>query len=472
MATRQYIGARYVPKFYQNSVDGSAQWESNVVYEPLTYVTLTNGHMYISKKQVPATIGTPASNADYWLDIGSYNGFIDELNDRIDSIITIIAPAFNTATTYLKGDLVTKDDVLYIFTGGHQGAWTGTDVAATDIATVISDIKTELEDEINNGSVIIIGNSYVYNGVADELKTCYANNFVEYGGSGSGFVAYSLQSNTYYDALATKIAALTTKQKSEIRSIVFVSAMGDSRAQQEISGYGASLKTACDNIEALVAANLPNCKFIGVTLAESRNVKSFSNNTWTNLFKLHQTFKEVFGQTSIKYLGWSGFNSLMSSTHFEADHYHPSAAGAVAIGHDIVKQVFGGFEYKILTANNAVNVDDYSSGTIFNIYESLTPEGGTLVFRQFIPANVVPSFASQSVLLDTGDLTYPMPSFNEVVMQMVIKRGSSIAFEGVIRWSADSNGCLVGTVANVDSVPSSAPASNNHFCLPCQMEIV
>lgn len=86
MATRQYIGARYVPKFYTNSVDGSAAWESNVVYEPLTFVTLTNGHMYISKKQVPATVGTPASNVDYWLDMGSYNGFIEALQNEIDVI--------------------------------------------------------------------------------------------------------------------------------------------------------------------------------------------------------------------------------------------------------------------------------------------------------------------------------------------------------------------------------------------------
>ena len=82
MATRQYIGARYVPKFYVNSVDGSATWEPNVVYDPLTYVTLQNSHMYLSKKQVPATVGTPASNANYWLDVGSYNGFIDDLQDR------------------------------------------------------------------------------------------------------------------------------------------------------------------------------------------------------------------------------------------------------------------------------------------------------------------------------------------------------------------------------------------------------
>lgn len=123
MATRQYIGARYVPKFYVNSVDGSTQWEANVVYEPLIYVTLQNGHMYISKKQVPATVGTPASNADYWLDMGSYNGFIESLQEQIDdlegvtqllgseynSYINVKAPAEATGLTAVTGDGVTDD---------------------------------------------------------------------------------------------------------------------------------------------------------------------------------------------------------------------------------------------------------------------------------------------------------------------------------------------------------------------------
>ena len=95
MATRQYIGARYVPKFYQNSVDGSTQWQANVVYEPLTWVTLQNSHMYISKKQVPATVGTPAENVDYWLDIGSYNGIISELQTEINNMKQYIGGAVN-----------------------------------------------------------------------------------------------------------------------------------------------------------------------------------------------------------------------------------------------------------------------------------------------------------------------------------------------------------------------------------------
>lgn len=83
----QYIGARYVPIFYQNSLDPtSSEWEANVTYEPLTWVSLPNGYMYISKKEVPANTGTPASNPDYWLEAGQYNAYIQNLQDQIDDM--------------------------------------------------------------------------------------------------------------------------------------------------------------------------------------------------------------------------------------------------------------------------------------------------------------------------------------------------------------------------------------------------
>ena len=87
MSLHQYIGARYVPYFYQNSLDPtSTEWEPNVSYEPLTVVTLPNLHSYISKKYVPDTIGSPALNAEYWLDRGYDNAYIQALQDQIDDM--------------------------------------------------------------------------------------------------------------------------------------------------------------------------------------------------------------------------------------------------------------------------------------------------------------------------------------------------------------------------------------------------
>lgn len=84
MALHQYIGARYVPKFYENSV-GTAEWRSGVIYEPLTIVTYNN-NSYTSKKTVPANIGDPSSNPEYWVATGSYNEQISALSGRVDAV--------------------------------------------------------------------------------------------------------------------------------------------------------------------------------------------------------------------------------------------------------------------------------------------------------------------------------------------------------------------------------------------------
>lgn len=79
MSVRQYIGARYVTKIYENTLDpSSAEWQSGVNYEPLTMVTYNYG-TYLSKKQVPGSVGNPAANPTYWTQTGFYNGQIAQL---------------------------------------------------------------------------------------------------------------------------------------------------------------------------------------------------------------------------------------------------------------------------------------------------------------------------------------------------------------------------------------------------------
>ena len=86
MAVRQYIGARYTIKVYENSVDPStADWQSGVAYEPITLVTYNNSS-YLSKKAVPASVGNPASNPSYWVCTGYYNGQIMTLQSQIDAL--------------------------------------------------------------------------------------------------------------------------------------------------------------------------------------------------------------------------------------------------------------------------------------------------------------------------------------------------------------------------------------------------
>ena len=84
MALHQYIGARYVPKFYENSL-GTSAWEAGVIYEPLTIVTY-NGNSYTSKKLVPANIGNPSVNTSYWVATGVFNQQLGTLENRVTEL--------------------------------------------------------------------------------------------------------------------------------------------------------------------------------------------------------------------------------------------------------------------------------------------------------------------------------------------------------------------------------------------------
>ena len=98
MALHQYIGARYVPKFYENS-SGTSEWRSGVIYEPLTIVTW-NGNSYTSKKVVPANIGDPSANPDYWVATGLFNTQVQALSDELTAFETSTAQALTEKYDY------------------------------------------------------------------------------------------------------------------------------------------------------------------------------------------------------------------------------------------------------------------------------------------------------------------------------------------------------------------------------------
>ena len=80
MSTRQYVGARYVPKFFENP-NGSAEWIRNTTYEALTIVTYL-GNSYTSKKPVPAN--TEITDTEYWVVTSNYNAQVEEYRQETE----------------------------------------------------------------------------------------------------------------------------------------------------------------------------------------------------------------------------------------------------------------------------------------------------------------------------------------------------------------------------------------------------
>jgi len=125
MPTRQYIGARYVPKIFDNN--GSSEWISGIAYEALTIVTYLN-NSFTSKKPVPSSVGNPADNSEYWVNSGDFSGAISSLTDivndtkeelenemgAIDDKIVLLSRAVNGKKILIIGDSVSDPNFAAI----------------------------------------------------------------------------------------------------------------------------------------------------------------------------------------------------------------------------------------------------------------------------------------------------------------------------------------------------------------------
>lgn len=108
---RQYIGARYVPKFYENN---NGVWDDGVSYEALTIVQYNNAS-YTSKTPVPPRIGNPADNPEYWALTGNYNGQVEEYRKTVQEMLDKWhepVKAVNKATDIADDDHISVGDVV------------------------------------------------------------------------------------------------------------------------------------------------------------------------------------------------------------------------------------------------------------------------------------------------------------------------------------------------------------------------
>ena len=78
MSTRQYVGARYVPKFSE-----PIEWDKKRSYEALEIVTYL-GTSYTSKKPVP--VGIEIDNKEFWVVTGNYNAQVEQYRKEVEAL--------------------------------------------------------------------------------------------------------------------------------------------------------------------------------------------------------------------------------------------------------------------------------------------------------------------------------------------------------------------------------------------------
>ena len=286
---RQYIGARYTIKIYENS-SHNAEWTPSTSYERLTLVTY-NYSTYLSKDNVPATVGNPADNPDYWVETGFYNGQISSLQSQIDHIMNDIIPTIE-ADLVSVADIMNPDHYILVIGDSYMGG------------------NTHPSDEICN----------FFKKTEDENLFLYAR-----GGLGFSAMSNARTENYIKDVV---LPALTSDQKNKIKTVLIATGANDEQLAASGATYRADIDDGIHDAINYLKAGLPNAMIYVADIA--------AGFTYSKEKKLivQECYANQVVSNGAYYLGNIG-NCLKVGTNYiyvNVDGIHPTDAGALWLG--------------------------------------------------------------------------------------------------------------------------------------------
>lgn len=376
---RQYIGARYVPVYFNNG--GSAEWVSGIGYEPLTIVTYL-GRTYTSTKPVPSNIGSPNENPTYWVESGDTQTInnlinaIEEVDGKVDDL---------------------KDD---------------TDDKFDEVDNAIDELEDEVDEinaKIGSGKYIFVGDSYAVMNVGwlTKLVTKLGLTSSDYYNAcvnGSSFI--STNSSLNWKSIVTSVVnGLTDAEKNSISDVVCIGGINDSVPYTVIPDCANDNNALVYTVERInefaeyISNTLPNAKislfYVGNTEEglDTQGQRYYSNIirgicAWNNAS--YKNLKVYNGSENILHV-----YTLMS-----ADGIHPNENGCEMIAKFVVSALNGGTGVELIDTFNTITINPnptpasgsqtlYVNGdfkyTIINNNVNLFVTGGLSFYNDDVP---------------------------------------------------------------------------------------
>lgn len=311
--TRQYIGARYVPKFFADE-NGDPSWRDSIPYEALTIVMYL-GNSYTSKKAVP--IGVQIDNTEYWVLTGAYNAQVEQYRKEVENLIT----------------MATKKNVLCI--GDSYLAYS----------------SHEMETESWGAFLrIYLGSN---------------NNVTLNGMGGSGFVGNATR--TFGVLLSEKYNSMTDEERNAITDIIVCGGLNDASAVAD------NTTTMNDVINAMrlfftnASTYFPNARVhvgaIGWMATGFTNRDSYIT-SFRNIIELYRKSPFYSNSGKVDYLtGVEYIMPIEPINNYKPDLIHPTAQASSAIGMAIYNALMRGTSQGSFRTYNTVILTPSGHGT-------------------------------------------------------------------------------------------------------------
>lgn len=366
---KEYIGARYVPKFYEDA-QGGAEWNANDDYEPLTIVT-HEGNSYTSRQYVPA--GIQITNKAYWLETGNWNSQIESYRREVLQFADDIQSAHNAADAAQE----TADGAVT----AARNAQTTADGAVTTANTATARINTIEKRGIFAGKLVTIGDSYDAGWTPDGNNTgwgtvlaqmCGATGHVDKWQGGCGFVTINSGKN-FYVLLQDAVASIPLAERADYTAVVIAGGFNDG---------GATPSQALDaitNCANYVQNNLPNAQLVIAFIPWSRYPDTVGGPS--RRFALHSYERGTIGNKCRFIADAYMALAIKEDTRLASDGRHPTQEGQNAIAQHIYNVCQGGEMEYVLPETNITHDMIY---TFKNKCLELNKYGGG-----FIPLNNV-----------------------------------------------------------------------------------
>lgn len=311
---RQYVGARYTVKIYENSLDpSSAEWESGNSWEPLVLVTYNNSS-YLSKKEIPSNIGNPASNPSYWVCTGYYNGQIISLQNQIDNIVNNVIPPMQSDIS----DLL--DDVAFLLANRQD----------------LSRRVIVITDSYGKGRG---GQTPFTTPLQNYLKVANADYFPLAEGA-MGFVQAGEDGHTALQLLTSKSGDIT--DHDTITDVIF--ALGINDATSSANDINTAIRAAYNYVRSEYPIAKVHVGYIGYEIRDTFN----ANTMYIPSLKAYIDTCDNLGIHFLRNVEYVMHNR----TFFISDNVHPTTSAGVYLANKIAQAVdFGAADVKFLTSN-------------------------------------------------------------------------------------------------------------------------